>query len=1025
MKHRLLPLLLCGLVAALVLTACRQDRLPLPSDGAEAFVPGQTVDFRTLLHGHPAPRTVTANPERVQYYTPLADDYRLKVEMLKKDNGDTPTVTGTATYTAPYSTAPEAVNTGTLQADEGTAPLYWPDNTTAYAFRATAGTAAVAADQTDRAKWLEQDRIEGYAYLPLTDDSKEGDDKGTDDPDGPNYRTNKEWRNDLRTWLGADKEEADYRRIPLFLRHRRAWISIVLKADEGVEPNDLKLETAPAKISAHIYSYPQGQDAVAVEPWLRGEQVTYPLADGGTVTLTTARYEAIVDPHDYLAQAEDQVLCTVNVSGQKFSYYAGNDTRYADYKNGVTTAVAAMQEAYRLEAGKHLTLEVTLSRASRKILITAHVEDWEEQPHTYTCDDYGSNGDPIVLTSRDALKRFLADSERNKPGNMAILGVPAIDLDRTDEGTANTWDAEQILHCTLNLGGCAFTGTTRFLKEVGTSGSLINGSFHLTGTVDAAICQTNRGNLSYLSVSPAEPGTAEVQHASATRAGLTVDNHGSISRCRSSLTVIGKTDGGTTPHYIGGIAARSVYSTDTQMPIIEQCEVTAGVRQDPNDTSTNVRGGGIAGWAEGRVSGCTFEFGITLLQNTESDVRMRNIVCEQGTNDLKAYGNEWPTRALNEIGSHETKNSNVREASLLYDATIGNQPELAALVAPHSAHNTADKLYRISEDFTVHSDNWELGAKSDDRTNASRGNVLFTLDGNGHTITQDGTKAIEYRQTENGPVTETFITAPMLFINIMGRVHDLNLYCAKSLYGIPIYEDKKDEHGTSIGANQSLDICAPLGYAVIGGSVERVNVRSAAEACVQAALAGGLVVWAYDGATLTDCTSQIDVRLYFAQSFGTDARRYAGGVAAEAADATFIRCRYRPNSSETTLKDNLSTPSENVFYGGIVGGVGIKDQDGGGSYTPDLTLVDCSSWYTCELPAGATHGEYPKGSVIGRTRYVPKATTGYAHGMNAACEGNWWPLGSIGAGNWLSGYTEERAIGKRNAVTPSFNEESY
>ena len=496
MKHRTLFLLLGGCLAALILTACRQDRLPLPDDGSADFAPGTAVGFRTLLHGHTASRAVTADLTRVQGYAPLADDYELTVEMLK-DNEGTPATVGTARYTAPYSTDEEAENTGALQALEGTAPLYWPDNTTAYAFKATAGTAAVDADQTDRAKWLAQDRLEGYAYLPLTDDSKEGDDKGTDHPDGPNYRTNKEWRNDLCTWLGADKEEADYRCIPLFLRHRRAWISIVLKADEGVEPNDLKLETAPANIQAHIFSYPQGQDPVAVKPWLRGEQVTHHKADGSTVTLTTARYEAIVDPHDYLAQAEEQVLCTVNVSGQKFSYYAGNDTRYADYKTGEATAVAALQEAYRLEAGKHLTLEVTLSRASRKILITAHVEDWEEQPYTYTCDDYGSNGDPIVLTSRDALKQFLADPAQNKSGNMAILGVPAIDLDRTNEGAEEAWNPEQTLHCTLNLGGCAFTGTTRFLKEVATSGSLINGSFRLTGSVDAAKTSTSTSKYTF------------------------------------------------------------------------------------------------------------------------------------------------------------------------------------------------------------------------------------------------------------------------------------------------------------------------------------------------------------------------------------------------------------------------------------------------------------------------------------------------------------------------------------------------
>ena len=59
---------------------------------------------------------------------------------------------------------------GTLNA---ATPLYWPSTTVAYGFKAVAGTKTLDADQSEKDKWLLQDRLEGSS---------------------DSYRTAKEWK---------------------------------------------------------------------------------------------------------------------------------------------------------------------------------------------------------------------------------------------------------------------------------------------------------------------------------------------------------------------------------------------------------------------------------------------------------------------------------------------------------------------------------------------------------------------------------------------------------------------------------------------------------------------------------------------------------------------------------------------------------------------------------------------------------------------------------------------------------------
>jgi hypothetical protein len=225
------------------------------------------------------------------------------------------------------------------------------------------------------------------------------------------------------------------------------------------------------------------------------------------------------------------------------------------------------------------------------------------------------------------------------------------------------------------------------------------------GTVDAAIAETNRGTIQSITVN-------RTSTAKATIAGLVVTNSGTISSCISNLPVYGASD------VVGGIAKESVYHSDNgSMPVIEGCIANARV-----EGSGETVGGGIVGKAVGRVSGNTFNYGITLLQEAD---KFKNIVFSKPdaeTHELRAYNNSWPTTAANTIGNHSSNNSNTMAAAKIFDATIDSQTELATLL--NNENNIAGKKYRVSDDFTV-TGSWGYS----DTT------AYFTLNGNGKTIT--------------------------------------------------------------------------------------------------------------------------------------------------------------------------------------------------------------------------------------------------------------------------------------------------
>ena len=992
------------MAALLLLTAtgCK-DTLSNWLDGDAPDLQGEAVSFTSQLPAVASTSTTraTTDTELLTAYKAVNQNYSFSITMMKKD-GETAGSTGS--YSATTSTP-----NGVLESVSS--PLYWQDNVNQYGFQAVAGSEKLAEDQTTQANWLLQDRLLGFGYEPLLENGA-----AVDKLDEYNYRTNKEWYAANKQWMSETQlvTADEYKRVPLFLQHQRSLVTVIVKAGDGVKREDVLAATAEQKLETKIYSYTETTDGesttvntTTVKPLLGKETVHYDKdVNGEAADAEVARYDAVVEPYNYVPVAADEdgpKICSINLGSQHFSFYSNNDSRYSEYReltNDEAKQGSEFYQAYNLKAGENLVITVTLSRESRKILITAYIQPWTDNVTSYVCDDFGTSGNPIIISNKEELEAFLTDEKKNASGNVAILNTDGIDLSKED------WKQDYKLNAIFNLGNHTLTLSNRLFSEISSSGSLINGTLKVTkGTdVKTLVCQTNEGTVDRLTLTNAD----DDNHAVVTRAAVAETNYGYISNVSSYIKVSGTSDGTAGTTYVGGIAAVSKSATGAVLPAITGCYVNAKVSAEPD----NVKGGGIVGAANGTVSGNIFEYGVTLSQK-----QMMNIVYDKaGDYALTAMDNEWPTKIVNDNGG-----TNARAEADRYDQVVDCQEELHALVDAKSDYNADGKKYRLSDNFTVLSDYWTLGQKNDQTTNQFWGNVLFTLDGNSMTITLDGKKEIEYRETKNGTVTESYATAPMLFCNIVGTVKDLTVNCAESLYGIPTYGDGES------GNNTSQDICAPLAYSVIGGTVENVKVHGVQKADgtypkVVAAIPAGMVVWANGDATIKNCVSDMDVVMKVASNFSpsdkesSDSRLYAGGIVAQVAQATITQCQYVPRSGyaftcwQGKNGTEFSTSTDKMAFGGIVGGTNTKKSSTSGEEKPSVTITDCSSWYDFD----GNNVKYTEGAIIGRSIYVSGSTT--VSGVNKqACAGNWWlPVSGVGEGG-----TDEKVIGKRNSVEPT------
>ena len=629
-----------------------------PSDKAEAEV----VMFTTSIPNTSVTRSAKSDYETAMgAYKAVNEAYEFTVGMYTNDGS----LIGTSIY-QPI----DGDEMGTLTTKEGETPLYWNSTTVPYGFKATAGSETLEADQSTPEKWLLQDRLEGYGYIQKWEGDEETGNP-LDQLDALNYHTAKLWK-ELNSKVKLVSNDDDYKKIPLYLQHKRALITIILKADEGVSRKALAYNVAENDLSAKIYSHATG--ALEIAPLAGEEFIDYDEDKNGAAEshVSTTRYDAIVEPYDYSENASTDLITKISLSGQHYSFYAEND---ADFSNN--------KDSYKLDAGKHLTITVILSRNSRKVMMTAYIEDWTEDVTNTICDDYGNAGEPIMIENRDQLIHFLGSESKNKAGNIALV---------TNDIDLKNWSKTYDLHCTLNLGGCTLLSNYRFLNNMEEAASLQNGTIQIGGVVDAAIATNNNGTIEDVKVTG-----KKATDASATIAGAVVNNMGTISRCSSSLKVTGGT-----AEYVGGIAATSL-SSGNKTAIIDACTVT-------NRVSGGSHGGGIVGQANGYVTNNTFEYGITLLQDKDTHKNIVAVINDK--HSFTAENNAWPTVDSN------LDLENVTATENLYSGIIDSGAEL--LASTGTTYNNAAKRYRLAQDITV---------------TATTGNVSYELDGNNKQIT--------------------------------------------------------------------------------------------------------------------------------------------------------------------------------------------------------------------------------------------------------------------------------------------------
>lgn len=1004
--------ILFGLAMSAFVSSCSDNLIVAEHEEENGIMAGEQVLFSACV---PQPRQTRAAQDDyndlIAKFKNVSDFYTFSVKMLAAGGSEPIGTTSLIPITTTNAiSAIQYDEYGRLTLAENAEPLYWQSNNTPYAFEATShlpSGATVAADQSTEELYFAEDYIKGYGYVKAWDADNS---KGKYELDAPNYLTAKQWYAANQSALGMIPPGLTtdyYKTIPLYMQHQRARISVILRAGEGIDRDQLQYDTeqtpmittAKKKVKMEIFSY-QGNVATAVTPLLSGTKIQYTERGGAKTDFMTACYDAIVEPHAYADNLLEHKIAAIEVSNLKFSFYAANDAKYDEYITEIDETkkedlLREIKSSYNLKAGDHLVIDVTLSTGERKILITAYVVDWEDWPIVTKCDDYGRPGEPIAIRNRKELIDFLL-SEDNKPGNIAFINpkelnleaqTPHVDGVADDIYNANWGAITEIEHvplmATLSLAGATLKlNHTLFPGGIASSGSIVNGTLEFgnddaEAPIECAIAPYNKGSIERIDVSNIRGSKVK-----ATRGGLVTDNYGSIFRCTTNMPVYA--DNQSSPTYIGGIAATSLYPRGDNgeadiavLPVIDMCTVDARV-----SGGTNVYGGGIVGMAEGKITNNTFEYGITIMQD---GVRFKNIIAAKGDDDLyksnNVLGNQWPTSIANAYSDGEIF-SNIRTGSAVYDYVLDSEEELKELIL---RKNLSSQRARLSDDFTVNKRTWTttisgsadpvaIGQQHEDLTTSGTGNVLCEIDGNGHIIYLDGTDG-----------------APMLFSNILNHVHDMTIVCLKDV------KSAKNSDSTT-------DAIAPLAYSVSTekGKLSGIKIKMAADKVVEASNPSGLVVRAYGKAIITDCESNASLKIDLPSTTGSQASYFVGGIVNSAGVATISRCTYHGGA-------NAISPSTHgtVYYGGIVGGAEYKNES-----TPEIEISDCNSWLSW---TETDDDHYPTwGGIIG---YAVYGTGTILNNAMKDCQGNWWQAPKA-TGTIQNGKKEEDIIGRKNSIAP-------
>ena len=227
-------------------------------------------------------------------------------------------------------------------------------------------------------------------------------------------------------------------------------------------------------------------------------------------------------------------------------------------------------------------------------------------------------------------------------------------------------------------------------------------------------------------------------------------------------------------------------------------------------------------------------------------------------------------------------------------------------------------------------------------------------------------------------------TSAMIFNAITGVVHDLTIYVSKSIT-------------STQDVDAATDAIAPLAFEVHGdnAAINNIKVKMADGAIIKSSNPAGVVVWAWGGATVSNCEAKVNLYANVATTIN-QGRKFAGGIVSTVSKATVTQCILHSGSKLS------GTEAKVLYYGGIVGGI-EKNKDA--TYDPELTVTDCICFV-------AVAKDEHHGGILGNSQLGTSTMA-----TSDKCQGNWWPNDCNGVGTKVG--SDESAIGKRNSVTPT------
>lgn len=709
--------------------------------------------------------------------------------------------------------------------------FYWPGNALSYGFEAVAGNEKIAIDQNSNAKLISADRLLGYA--------------GTSDShDALVFKTAKEWKT-------ANSSET----IPVFLKHQKSMITVVLKAGEGVSRGALTYNVNNTALSDAIFSYGNttADDVTVTSPYVESTNVNYDGSEGSgdaASAVGTTQFSAIVEPYNYFSN-KDNPITRIVLNNQKYSFYASNDLN-------------ASSDVYNLVAGKHLVLTVIIGRAGRVVSMTAQLKDWELVANTdISTDDFGQATDPIVINCAKAkegtatdigLYDVLTDVNLNVKGNIFILNN---DITIKDIN----WPTDLVLNATFNLNGHTINTDSRIFSEISSTGTVKNGTIDLTKGSLSAVTGTNNGYLRNIV-------TKSTNASIVSQAGLVASNSSaaSINDCTNYIKVNGT-------EKIGGIAAESSGT-------IEGCTNDAKIIPANNATIA----GGIVGTANGGVvSNNVNKYGFTLSQ---TEGTLGNIIGSGSS--VTAANNSWPTNVSNDIAG-----TNV--STVKYSHVLDSQDELEQLFT-----NGNTLPCRVSADFIL-SNVW----------NASGKTLNFILDGNDKTITTNGTMLFE---KITGTFSNTTVKLNASLSSILSGTDGMSAVAFTLNGGTIENVDLKNSGSATITAsNPAGFVVISMGNAVLSNCVNRIPlIVDNTSSNGNKIYAGGIVAEA-QSTTITGCRNTSTAGISMAKT--TDGVFVGGIVGAlnksDINDETL--------KSTITDCSNFYSQLAGAYVGGIVG----------------------------------------------------------------------------------------------------------